>query len=115
MASAGWTGPFVRWHDGLGSGPGRCPLLAVCRSASSIVVDRIALAGSWPEWRARSLAQGWRSALGVAIDLGPGRRPGALIVYSRIVGTATRELQVAERAARLASRIIAGGPTVKGP
>ncbi len=110
VASRAWTDRFARWHAELAAGPGRCPLLAVRGAVTSIVVDRIALAGSWPEWRARALANGWRSAAAMRVQTGMDAPAGALLLYSKTLGMAARDLIVAERAADLAGQILRATP-----
>lgn len=110
VASVGWEDAFRAWHDGPGIGPRRCPLLTVGGATALVRVDRVASAVSWPEWRAVCLANGRRSAAGLAVSGGR----AAVLVYSRNSEMTHAELEAARRIARVVTLVLESVPPV-GP
>lgn len=107
VAASGWTRLFAAWHETLPCSAERWPLGATANTGAAIVIDRIGAARTWPEWRACTLAQGWRSCISLPIHAEGGEILGALVVYSH-AGTPppASDLRVVEQVARLVAFIM---------
>jgi hypothetical protein len=108
MAASAWSSAFVRWHEGLPVGPKRCPLSAATRAGASIMVDRIAEAASWPEWRDQCVVEGWLAGTGLSIASRSGGLRGVVVVYHRAEGNHVPPLDrwIIERIGRLAALVL---------